>query len=121
MEAQECGMPSRVDNVCYPVRLDVEIRFGRNHASLLFVPAFLRSDTVFHNVLSPKRRGGYAENAEGEKDSAGKQPWQRLVRFCSQVLDYEPDFCLVFSSGSLGRAKNASSSHSPFILRQTLR
>src|SRR6267143_2838002 len=39
-------------------------------------------------------------------------PWrasrwlQRLVRFCSKCLDQEPDFCLVFSSGSLGRAKN---------------
>src|SRR5207248_11583776 len=39
--------------------------------------------------------------------------------FASHGSDQEPDF--FFSSGSLGRAKNASSSHSPIILRQTLR
>ena len=38
---------------------------------------------------------------------------------CSHRLDQASDF--FFSSGSLGRAKNASSSHSPFILPQTLR
>jgi hypothetical protein len=36
-------------------------------------------------------------------------------------FDQEPDFFFVFSSGSFRRAKNASSSHSPFILRQTRR